>query len=452
MKKIFSFCFIFLCHFIYAQNINISDEYIIASGMSADWGNDYPHVMLSSDESPMFVYSDSYDSSLYISKLSTNPLFLQTVKINPDYTQIVLPDWDCTNSDKPSDTVYIVYKTHNNNGSIYLSRSFDGGLNIEDTVLVDSITPGVTESRFPSITSKDNNVSVSYMTGVSMSSTQYVFANSFDYGDFFNSDIDATSFSGNIVCDCCFSKPLIYGNNNENRLLLYRNVDVFSNPPVRDIWSSFSYDNGNTFINTFDVDSTEWQINACPSQAPDAVIHNNTLFYVFSSGGLGLNKIYFYGLDLNSEEVLFDKLVANTMFNEIHKNPRISGKNGVFGVVWESIISGDHDIMFSYSLDGISFSNPIVVNDNNIGKQKQPDLFYHNGIFHVVFSDEYLQEIVYKTIDLSILINVNNNIFNSNSKNLKTTDVLGRDIEFKKNTIFLNFKEDGSVEKKIVID
>ena len=451
MKNICFFCFIFLCHFIYAQSINISDEYIITSGVSADWGNDYPHIMLSADEFPMVVYSDSYDSSLYISKLLTTPYLIQTVKINPDYTQIVVPDWDCTNSDKPSDTVHIVYKTHNN-GSIYLSRSFDAGLSMEDTILVDSITPGITESRFPSIASRDNNVSVSYMTGVSMSSNQYVFANSFDYGDFFNSDIDATSFSGNIVCDCCFSKPLIYGNNNENRLLLYRNVDGVLNPPVRDIWSSFSYDNGNTFINTFDVDSTEWQINACPSQAPDAVIYNNTLFYVFSSGGLGLNKIYFYGLDLNSEEVVFDKLVANTMFNEIHKNPRISGKDGVFGVVWERIISGDHDIMFSYSLDGVSFSNPIVVNNNNIGKQKQPDVFYHDGIFHIVFSDEYLQDIVYKNIDISNVLNVNNNIFNSDQRNFKITDVLGRDIRFNKNTILFNFKEDGFVEKKIFID
>ena len=451
MKNIYFFCFIFSCHFIYAQSINISDEYIITSGVSADWGNDYPHIMLSADEFPMVVYSDSYDSSLYISKLLTTPYLIQTVKINPDYTQIVVPDWDCTNSDKPSDTVHVVYKTYNN-GSIYLSRSFDAGLSMEDTILVDSITPGITESRFPSIASRDNNVSVSYMTGVSMSSNQYVFANSFDYGDFFNSDIDATSFSGNIVCDCCFSKPLIYGNNNENRLLLYRNADGVLNPPVRDIWSSFSYDNGNTFINTFDVDSTEWQINACPSQAPDAVIYNNTLFYVFSSGGLGLNKIYFYGLDLNSEEVVFDKLVANTMFNEIHKNPRISGKDGVFGVVWERIISGDHDIMFSYSLDGVSFSNPIVVNNNNIGKQKQPDVFYHDGVFHVVFSDEYFQDIVYKNIDISSVLDVNNNIFNSDKRNLKVTDILGRSTGFKKNTILFNFKEDGFVEKKIFID
>ena len=443
----------FLYSAIYTQSLNISDEYLIAGGVSADWGNDYPHIMLSADENPMIIYGNNSDSSLYISKFSINPFIIQTTKINPNNVQVLFPDWDCTNSETPSDTVYVVYKTYGNtNGSIYLSRSFNGGVIIEDTVLVDSIMPGVTGSRFPSIAAKDNNISISYMTGISMSSTQYVFANSVDHGDLFISDIEATVFSGNIVCDCCFSKPVIYGVNNDKRLLLYRNVDGVSNPSVRDIWISFSYDNGNTFGNTFDVDSSEWQINACPSQAPDAVINDNTLFYVFSSGGSGLNKIYFYGLDLNSEQVVFDKQVANPMFNEIHKNPRISGENGVFGVVWERIISGDHDILFSYSLDGISFSNPIVINDNTSGVQKQPDIFYYNGKFHIVFSDKSTQEIIYKNIDISNILNMNQINFILNKKIHKTIDFSGKEITPKVNVPFIKIYNDGTVEKSIVLD
>ena len=72
---------VFFCSIIYSQNINISDEYLVVGGVSADWGNDYPHIMLSADENPMIIYGNNSDSYLYISKFSINPFIIQTTNI-----------------------------------------------------------------------------------------------------------------------------------------------------------------------------------------------------------------------------------------------------------------------------------------------------------------------------------------------------------------------------------
>ena len=82
-----------------------------------------------------------------------------------------------------------------------------------------------------------------------------------------------------------------------------------------------------------------------------------------------------------------------------------------------------------------------------------PDVEYVNGEIHLVYLNSSQHKIVYVNAafdELSNIIEINNMRFNQN--NIVKIDLLGREIISGNNKPFFYIHDDGTVEKKIIIE
>jgi len=66
-------------------------------------------------------------------------------------------------------------------------------------------------------------------------------------------------------------------------------------------------------------------------------------------------------------------------------------------VVWQQTMSGQSEILFSWSTTGVQgLSAPDTVNVDLSGAQKTADIAYSNGAFHIIWSETGLGQVRYR--------------------------------------------------------
>ena len=225
----------------------------------------------------------------------------------------------------------------------------------------------------------------------------YVVANSSDGGSTWNSAVSVSnSITGNEVCDCC---PAEITTNNDYQVALFRN----NNNNIRDVWASSSLDGGVNF-NGADIDLSTWNINACPSSAPHALIRGDSLLTTWMSGGSGQTRVLLGVSNLNDGNIGSNVEVSPSASIGIVQNyPRIAGDDLVYGLVYQQYSGGNYDVYISYSLNGNSAieTTGILINDEVLGNQLNPDIVYANGVFYIVFQDDNTNTVKYLTATIS---------------------------------------------------
>ena len=163
------------------------------------------------------------------------------------------------------------------------------------------------------------------------------------------------------------------------------------------------------------MDLSSWYINACPSSAPHGLIRGDTLLSTWMSSGSGLTRVILGTSNILSGSVQNTEIDPNISNSVIQNYPRIAGDDSVFGIVYQEYSSGSYDVYMSYSFDGTSNieTTGVLVNDEVLGVQINPDIVYSNGIFHIVFQDDKTNTVKYLTATISgvdiPLRNKNNN-------------------------------------------
>jgi hypothetical protein len=362
---------------------------------NSDYGRTRPRIVLANDNIPVVMWGKNTSDKVYVSRFESNA-FTTPVNVVPGDEEAFVSDWAGPDIASNGNDVFVTYHSQPEaEGFVYVVKSSDGGVTFGDTIKAESI--GADQSRFPVIAVDANgNPAVMFMRfSGNWIEPEYVVANSTDGGATYNADVNAAELAPGEVCDCCPAALLSEG---QRQVAMFRNNDN----NLRDLWVTISNDNGADFDEGGDMDPNNWVINSCPSTGPDGYINGDSLYTVWMSAGQGASRVYMSSVHLPTATKGITWEVAPNQNSSANQNyPRIAGEGDVMGIVYQEASGGNFDCYITISTDGgNSFSTPSLLHNEADGTQRNPDVTYENGMFHVVFEDLGAGDLIYRTVSL----------------------------------------------------
>jgi len=431
-------------------NLSLADaQSFVASNpitVATDLGYYHPQIEITNDDKPLILWANNSDENLYISKLESNNSFSIPVQLNPVGFDVQTYDWSGADLAIENSNVYVVFRSSGySTGHVYIVKSTDHGVTFGDTVRVDNLSSGY--GQYPDIAVLNDTVWVTFMDhDADGLNPQYVVSKSIDGGLTFSSEVLAGELSGNEACDCCQPEIIV---NDDYVIVYFRNNDN----NIRDIKGVISYDRGEVFSDFFSVDDHLWQINGCPSTAPDSrFINDSSSVTVYKTTENGDAKLFINEYNHNSNtSTLLTKVYDSNSSNLSVNYPQVAVRNHVMGIVWEGAGEGK-DIFINYSengVQGLNASNAYNIT-NMIGNQVKPDIALGNTRFHIVYADLSSFDLKYlslestasitkiKTINqvsldvypnpTTVLISVNVKTKNTEKVNIKIINSFGQEV------------------------
>lgn len=367
----------------FAQSVIWNSPVPVVSGT---YSNIYPRIALTTGDNPQVVWGNSGQDKIHSSRWNGSA-FTTPVTINPAGTIPYIATWTGAEVAASGDTVFVVFSTDPSAGEahVYTVRSLDGGVTFQDTVRADQI--GTDVPRFPSVAMGTNgNPVVNFMRfNASMTDPEYAIARSTNGGASYLVPINPTASVTGFVCDCCPASVATSGN---RHVLLFRNDDN----NIREMWGCYSTDGSASFTAASEVDQTNWSVNSCPSSGPSGVISGDSLITTWMSAG----DVYISSVNLANQQIGVHRQLFPTGLG-IQNFPVIAGKGDTLAVVWQGLNGSYTDVFFTYSVTGTAGLgvNIDTLTQGTSGAQSRPDIQFSNGKFHIVYSDNVGNKVVY---------------------------------------------------------
>lgn len=355
----------------------------------ADEGSLRPRIAVNANGDPVVIWGDNSPMTNRVS-VGDGAMFSAPVEVSEGFMPSVA-DWMGSSIASVGNTVWVVMKAAPEESMpVYVRRSDDGGFTWGDTIRVEPYDGLV--SRFPSIDVVDpEEPIVQYMQFDSGFNGARQVVSHMMGGAFMPPVQVSTPFAPGNVCDCCPNQVVV---NEQHVAALYRNAGS----DIRVMWAAASSDGGATFPVGSVIDTTGWLLPACPSSGPDGYLDGDSVRYVWMSGANNGTKVYVgstSAMDLGLGAQL--KVHSGQPSNLQQNFPRIAGNGDTLGVVWQQSMSGQYEILFSWSTTGPSgLSVPDTVNVDLSGQQKTPDIAYADGAFHIVWAEAGLGQVRYR--------------------------------------------------------
>lgn len=374
---------------LFGQEIFFSDPIPVAENT---YGNKAPRISLLEDGSPVVYFGKSgANPSLYVVRGVLGE-FETPVSIPINNLDVNL--WSGELGPQIAtfgNTIYVVYEVYGD--GIYVSTSTDGGDTWADPVSTVDLAPG-RYATLPSIgVDLLGNPIVNFITtNSSEQDALFEVVRSLDGGQTFELPTVANvSADGGEVCECCTAG--IMSDSDGDIFLSFRNNDN----NIRDIWVAKSDNGAVSFDVATDIDDTDWESFVCPSSGPMSMESGDDLVSVFFSAGGGSSSVYVSTVNRST-------MVAGTQWqmptftgDAVTQNyPRIAGEGNLMGMVWEENATGSKDVLFAYSESGAAdlTSESIVLAGGDFS-QRNPDIAYGDGLFHVVYTDQVTNQVMY---------------------------------------------------------
>jgi len=438
--------FLLLPVFSFAQCLSPSTTYILSSGSAG--GYERPRVVMTANNSPFVIWSKM-----------TNPKGIKARKWNgtafDSAVNLVSEDLMPTGFIGPEiaakgDTVYLIFESllHNNH-VIYLKRSFDGGLTFSDTIRV-SDNSNTHKFAMPNISVReDGNPVVSYMECLpNWTHWKQMVKTSFDFGMSFSLAADVSALAPGEPCDCCQSTLVTNGS---NVYLLFRNNNV----NIRNSYIAQSIDDGLTFTAAQDLDDIDWMLSACPTSSPVGVVLGDSIMVVRRNGGAGVSNLYKSNINTGDlQKTYFTQIgLAGSPFQD---KVEIAADLNYFVSVWEESRNGIKESFYNVmGSNGKSLCNGVISDTATFGHKFNPDIAYggpYAGTFSVVYSAVNAQEVHFVYGPLMYVTAINEASDSNDKKLLKSVDLLGKTVTPESNKPFINIYNDGSVERKVILE
>lgn len=293
-------------------------------------------------------------------------------------------DWTGAESTADANGAWVVYGAGMMaNGPIYLHRTSAGVPGATDTLRIDP--PIGHEYKMPSVASLGNGEAAILVmrTVIGWAEAEYVLLRTTGGGTAILPEVPVSlPVALGEACDCCTGTVVAKG---DTVVALFRNN--FND--LRTVWAAVSTDAGASFTEGAEVDPTGWTIAACPSSGPDAYFADDSVRCVFMSAELNGTKSYGRSFDpLTLAAGPLVELHADQPMNRSQNFPRIAGAGDTLGVAWQQGQGGQFEILFRWSVTGwTGVSEPDTANVSLATSQKNPDVAFHNGVFHLVWQD-----------------------------------------------------------------
>lgn len=392
MKYAAAFMFLLIAPMLgLTQNLGMAIP--VADGNT--YGKTRPRIVVDANGTPIILWGRKTTDKVYVARLDGN-VFTTPIQVTPGTLEGFVSDWAGPDMVSNGDDVFVTFHSQpESTGYVYVVKSSDGGVTFGDTVRAENAA--VEQSRFPVIAVDPNgNPAVMFMKFEgNWIDPQYVVANSPNGGLSYLDDVNASEIAPGEVCDCCPAALLSEG---QRQIAMFRNNDN----NLRDLWVTISSDNGADFDTGDDMDPNNWMINSCPSTGPDGYINGDSLYTVWMSAGLGASRIFMSSVHLPSATRGTTWEVSPNQNSSANQNyGRIAGNGEVMGIVYQEAASGNIDCFITISMDGgNTFSSPILLHDEVNGTQRNPDVTYYNGEFHVAFEDVSAGSVIYRSVSL----------------------------------------------------
>jgi hypothetical protein len=343
-----------------------------------------PHLALLKDGTPLVMWGTSANPSRIWCARFENGAFSNPVDVLQGLYSPSLfgfGGYDVAVSDSQ---VFIVFEQIQE--GIFLTRSDDGGLTFALPTLVQGSIPGGYATLASVEVDGTGNPLVSYIR--EKNGATYEIRRSIDGGFTFQDPVTAnTPVPGGAVCECCTSDLLASG---DSVWLLFRN----NNLDLRDIWVSRSTDLATTFDTAADVDATDWNLNFCPIAGPRMGRSGDSLLTVWMSRASGVNRVYISTLHAGTmqtgQQIEFPATVPQTA----QSLPDVAALGDTVGVVF---LEKSKEIVFHFSTNGVAGmvnqSTRFAVPNHTL---QYPSLAYRNGVFHLAYTDESTDKVMYR--------------------------------------------------------
>ncbi|MFM9984910.1 MAG: T9SS type A sorting domain-containing protein [Flavobacteriales bacterium] len=390
MKNSFLLFTLFLVGASAHAQLVASDPIIVASQDA--YGNVRPRIALNAANEPIVIWCNSANEKLYASKMEDG-VFTAPIQLNPDGIGISSFDWYGPEIASAGNKIAVVMKMEPEMEShCYVVLSEDGGASWSETFLVENSLPLM--SRMPSIAMDDDgNPFITFLRDDMAGFSEWAIAKSADGGESFLEPVSTSINFTDAVCDCCPSQTIV---SDGKTVVLYRNNE----DNLRDIRASISFDNGLTFPQQADMDDLNWEIMSCPSSGPSAYVANDKIYSTWMSDASGETRVYFSSYDISNDSFEGSTEIFPTTENLNQNYPCIAGNETIRAIAFENMPTGPRDVHFYYSTsnNGFEQSNFIDLTGNLSGNQQRPHMVYANGVFHIVYTDNGGDAVVYQSI------------------------------------------------------
>ena len=130
---------------------------------------------------------------------------------------------------------------------------------------------------------------------------------------------------------------------------------------------------------------------------------------------------------------------------------------GVFVTVWEENRNGVKECFYNTQLsNGKSAYNGIISDTSVFGHKIEPDIAeggpYSSGMFSIVYTASTQQEVHFVFSALMLINAIDDQLNILDKKLIKSIDFLGKKIVPENNIPYINIYNNGSVERKIILE
>ncbi len=382
-----------------AQNSSVSYSNVIDVNNTGQ-GYLRPRLAINGDGMPVVLWGRSNPNANFVA-VGNGMGFSTNVAVHiPGQVLPAVSDWMGSSIAAAGNTVWMVMKaTPEDQWTIYVRRSDDGGYTWQDTVRVPPHNGLL--SRFPSIAVSDpDRPIVQYMEfAEGFMGARYVTAK-MEMGAFQAPVQVSSPFAQGNVCDCCPGQVVVDG---DRAAALYRNAGN----DERVMWGAYSIDAGASYPVGSMIDTTGWIISQCMSSGPDGLISGDSITYVWMSGGTTGQKAYLGRASMINGGIGYHDRVWSLDQSISQNYPRIAGTGDTLGVVWQQSSSGQMEVLFSWSTTGPDgMSVPDTLNVDLSGMQTTPDIAYADGAFHIIWGEMGANQVRYRKAVLENTVSV----------------------------------------------
>ncbi len=376
--------------------LTISDPIVVAP--QDPYGNVRPRIALNTANEPVVIWCNSANEKLYASKMEDG-VFTAPIQLNPDGVGISSFDWYGPDIAAAGNNIAVVMKLEPEmEAHTYVALSDDGGMTWSDTVLVENSLPLM--SRMPSIgMDAQGNPYVAFLREDMEGFSEWALAKSTDGGESFLTPVSTSINFTDAVCDCCPSSTIV---TDENVVVLYRNNEN----NLRDIRASISDEEGNMFMQQADMDDLDWEITACPSSGPSAYVADGKIYSTWMSDASTDTRVYFSSYNISSETFEGSVPLAPTDENLVQNFPTIAGDENISAIAFENIQTTQRNVHLYYSTTSFATQPEFIdLTSAFAGNQQRPHMAYANGVFHIVYTDNGGNAVIYQTISGFVGVN-----------------------------------------------
>jgi hypothetical protein len=374
--------------------LSISDPISVTDG-DVSFGKSNPKLALNENGELMVFWMRTDNEAFFISTLVdgmfSTPNKISFEGLNPNLWSGSLGP----NMASQGDHVYVTFEVYGE--AIYVTHSSDAGLTWDAPVSAFVPPPG-RRATIPTIAVDiDGQPYIAYVnTNASEQDAYYGMVRSLDFGQNFLNEVNVSENAAGVeACECCNGHISVASNGDV--YVAFRN----NNNNLRDNWLVRSTDGGTSFTSAFDVDETDWMIQACPSNGPHFSILDDMVITTFYSGaGSSGSGVYFSTFTPSTSEVgpTINLPFADNTFSTQNR-PRVYGRGETLAVVWQEYTNNAWDIVMSVSTTGPEglTDDPFLLKSLP-SSQQFASVIYDGELFHVVYEDSETNTLLYQSV------------------------------------------------------